>query len=288
MNISRTSGLRGQVVSLGIIALSVLSVAIALVLIRPRVAAQAGDLKPRTEDKALVAAPANIARTSQELTEQWVKGLGSEGWFFVSYKEEFGYDVGTDPETNLPLPKKALWEVWYNLDDVGQPHAVVIQRTDIERGNVWHSVWQDGISWQLPADVRQSYEWNYRPLQDHFCNRQLTDAAPIEPGVTREVTERWLTGSNQWQTRIRTTHPPLSNIAGDPNTYVAHEAMCTRRSDTGALDSIEHVAITAEGQRVVTQRTYDFQAVRVAEPSTEILMLLDQLHESQTLQQQED
>jgi len=212
--------------------------------------------------------------------------MGSEGWLFVSYKEERQGELGIDPETGWPLPNHALWEIWYILDSDGYQTTTLVRRTDLERGNVGRVAWSGGILLRQPGGVREGGHDNwatYRPIRDHYCNTRLSEVLNDEGEVTAELAEQWVTdvaGLRHWVTIIKVAHPPVSNVfQGDPNTYVAVETSCTRSGETGAIESTDQAYITIEGKRVLKRHTIDYVVIRVPEPPAEMLALLDELNQ---------
>lgn len=266
-----------------VLGLALLLVGLVFGLFRPAVAA------PVTKSLPLGGQGANdpIVQTSNELTETWLAGAGSEGWLVVSYKDELTGELGADPETGWPLANQALWEMWYTLDAAGRNTTVLVRHTDPERGNVTRVAWEGGVLLRDPSGVREpGHDWEtYRPVRDHFCNSRLPDfLGPSGGDVMRQAVAEWTTdtaGASQWTVTMTTRYPP-TGLARDPNTYVATELTCSRNGATGAMEGTEEVYVTDRGERVLKQRTYDYTLTRVVIPPAEMLALLDQLRATGT------
>lgn len=229
----------------------------------------------------LSAAVREAMQASEELTTKWLTTLNSEGWLFVSYKDEtFLGDQAIDPDTGWPLPEQSIWENWYMLDENGQQTAVISQRTDLERGNVIQSIWQDGMLLRLPSNVKDDTRvtgraWeSFKPLQDHFCNTKISSFVyPPTDGINQEIESKWEVtgeGKKQWVLTMSVYYPPVADAFKDI-VVIGNQDICYRSEETGAVEHTEHFIITDKNERILLSRTYDYITVRVKEPPADIV-----------------
>ncbi len=236
-----------------------------------------------------------ILQTSDELTIKWAEQVTTEEWLYISYIDEVNTDVALgvgddaiDPETGWPLPTRALWEKWYKLDDKGQQFISIIQRTDLDRGNVTQVIWQDGNLLRLPSGVRENTfvpgrrVWEiYRPIWDHVCNKKLQYSIS-QPQDDVSIKADWVTndvGKEQWALTMTLYYPPVSD-AYKGVTAIANQSVCYRNAETGAVEYINSYVISDTGELVLVDRTYNYMAIPLKEPPADVLALLEMLNEA--------
>lgn len=233
----------------------------------------------------------NMINKANELTTKWLNSLGNGDWLYVTSKYETTEDVGVDIETGIPLPNKSLWESWYILDADGRQTTYLTQRTDLERGNVDYSAWQNDKLYRLPSGTlvdtsQQGDAWKgFRPLIDDSCNSHLqTFLFPAYDDIAKKVSEKLVNTPNgkQWVVVMLTEHPPVSDVSGFPNkVFSGEEFICYRNNETGAVEGSELYLITDTGERVLLNRVYDVVAQRVDEIPTDMLDILQQLNSTE-------
>jgi hypothetical protein len=227
----------------------------------------------------------DIISTSNELTQRWLDQMGDNGWLYLSYKDEFLVDEsGVDPETGRPLARRALWELWYELDSSGgEVISVLVRHTDLDSQDVTRVAWKDDTLLRYPSGtMERGHPWEYQPIRDHFCNTEIGRTMRLAGDTSGTVTDEWVrdkTGDEVWEVRMTVGYPAVSttDVSGQPNQYVATETRCTRQVETGAIQSSELAFVTEDGKRILYERTYDYSANRVQEPPAEMRELLEQL-----------
>lgn len=234
-----------------------------------------------------------ILQTSDELTAKWVEQVTTEEWLYFSYKDDIDDSVvigdpPVDPDNNWPLPRNSMSEYWYKLDDKGQQTIVVLQRTDLELGNVEQVMWQDGNMLKLPSGIRRNTYipgrrgWeSYRPLWDHFCATQIQYMLSLPEQDNVSISADWVaseTGSKQWVLRMSVSYPPVISDAFLNMKVVNNEDVCYRNAETGAVEGSKHYVTSESGEVLLTSWTYDYVTMPLKEPPTEILALLEKLN----------
>lgn len=233
-----------------------------------------------------------ILQISDELTAKWVEQVTTEEWLYFSYKDDIDDSViigdpPIDPDNNWPLPRNSMWEYWYKLDDKGQQTTVIVQRTDLELGNVSQVVWQNGNILKFPSGIRENTDipgrwgWEtYRPLWDHFCRTQVM-RLNSQPQDDVSIKMKWVSdgiADKQWVLTMSATYPPVISD-GYPNIkMIGNKDVCYRNAETGAVERTEHYAIPETGEPFLAGWSYEYIAKPLKELPSDMAALLEQLN----------
>lgn len=220
---------------------------------------------------------------SQSLTQKWIASLGHGDWLYVSSVYETSQELGVDPETGWPIPQKALWEYWSQLDADGQQLAAITKRTDLETGRVTYAIRDRTSLLRLPSNVRETVEpgsgfETFRPIWDHHCNTRLHGLvnAPSE-GVASTVLLEELVDEGRWKLSIHISHPRTDNVSGFFGSFTGYELNCYRDVADGSVIRVEEFLISEEGEKVLLGLDYNYHVEWLQELPSDIQMLLDQL-----------
>ncbi len=211
--------------------------------------------------------PGSVQKKLDSLTESWWRSLDGEGWLYVAYETDSPNSIGKDPDTGWQLFKHYREEVWSLSNNKGEIQTVLIRTTDKEHpDHIYRLAWEGGHLLREPGfrgGAPDWRSWDYHFILDSGCAREVRNAVQSGDDAAKRTEILSKDGKDTWEVSLVQYFSPIQ--LPDLQTkalFTASRLTCVWNKRPAHPISVMHFYVTENGEKVLSERIFNFEAHR--------------------------